>query len=353
MENSVGIENTTILSVPKAGEVLLYFLIPPLLIAAGVMPLLALIILPAVLALLYLLYRRFGPYFPMACVVFYGILSLTLNYDILTVIFSVALFFAFCGLCVSMQFDKKQYLLAATVAVCFAVVGAFVGVGIVRGAEGISIGDIAEKYVLEEQDDPIISFFARDYYDAQKPPLGKDKLKPSDEGYAEEAQKSLSEWAEDEYRDYVWYYCIHYGAVLALVGFIVAAGLNGKIGGRGNALFDSRLGDMKLPRAYLWTMALPATVTGVVLGIVGGYGALSATVMHAFTTIPAAFGCYTLLGYFAALFKGKARVAAYIILGIIGVAAVLFPFVLFMLSILGVCDCILNIRFWTEYIRSE
>ena len=291
---------------------------------------------------------------PLCCVVFYGILSLTFNYDILSVIFFVALFFAFCGLVISMQFSNSQYLLCATVAVCFAVVGAFAGVGIVRGAEGIPIGDIAAKYVLQEQSDPVISFFARDYYDAQKKPTpGKDKLKPGDLGYADEAQKSLSEWAKDEYDAYIWYYCIHYGAVLALVGFVVATGLNCKVKGYGNARFDSRLGDMKLPRAYLWTMALPATVTGVVLSFVGGYGALSATVMHTFTSIPAAFGCFTLLGYFAAMFGGKARVAAYIVLAVIGIAAVLFPFALFLLSVLGVCDCILNIRFWVEYIKSE
>lgn len=342
--------NPNVKRAPQVCEVLLYFIIPFLLIAAGAMPSTALPILPIVLPLLYLLYRRFGPYLPLSCVVFYGILSLTLNYDILTVIYSLALFFAFCGMVVSMQFNNSQYLLAATVAVCFAVVGAFAGVGIVRGTEGMPIGDIAAKYVLEERSDPVISYFARDYYDAQKT---KDRLKPTDEGYAEEAQKSLSEWAKDEYDTYIWYYCIHYGAVLALCGFVVATGLNGKVKGKGNAAFNSRLGDMKLPRAYLWTMALPATVTGVVLSLIGGYGALSATIMHTFTSIPAAFGCYTLLGYFAALFKGKARVVAYIILGLIGIATVLFPFALFLLSILGVCDCILNLRFWTEYIRAE
>lgn len=346
--------NIHIIRARKAGELLLYFAVPLLFTLAGAMPSVALPILPVVLPLLYLLYRRFGPYLPLSCVVFYGILSLTLNYDILTVVFSLALLLAFCGLVISMQFNNAQYLLAATVAVCFAVVGAFAGVGIVRGAEGKPIGDIAANYVIEKRSDPVISFFARDYYDAQKNPTpGKDKLKPSDEGYAEQAQLSLSEWAKDEYDAYIWYYCIHYGAVLALVGFIVATGLNGKVKGKGNALFYSRLGDMKLPRAYLWTMALPATVTGIVLSLVGGYGALSATVMHTFSSIPAAFGCYTLLGYFAALFSGKARVAAYIILAVIGIAAVLFPFVLFLLSILGVCDCILNLRFWTEYIRSN
>ena len=352
MNNGKAKTNIHVIRTRKAGEVLLYLVVPLLLALAGILPSVALIILPVVLPLLYLLYRRFGPYLPIMCVVFYGILSLTLNYNILTVIFSLALFFAFCGLVISMQFNNSQYLLCATVAVCFAVVGAFAGVGIVRGAEGIPIGDVAAKYVLQERDDPVISFFARDYYDALKNPTpGKDKLKPGDEGYAEEAQQSLSEWAKDEYETYIWYYCIHYGAATALAGFVVAAGLNGKVKGKGNALFETRLGDMKLPRAYLWTMALPATITGVVLGIIGGYGALSATIMHAFTSIPAAFGCYTLLGYFAALFSGKARVAAYIILAVIGIAAVLFPFALFLLSIFGVCDCILNLRFWTEYIR--
>ncbi|MDE5592648.1 MAG: hypothetical protein K2I75_01805 [Clostridiales bacterium] len=352
MENSKSTVNTSLKSRPSVCEVLLYFIIPFLLIAAGAMPSTAIVILPITLPLLYLLYKRFGPYLPLGCIAFYGILSLSLNYDILTVIYFVTLFFAFCGLALCMQFLPSQYLLVAAVAAIFAVLGAFAGVGIVRAAEGIPTGDIAARYVLDERADPVISYFARDYYDAQKSQLDEVKLKPTDDGYDEAAAKSLSEWAKDEFDTYVWYYCIHYGAVLGLVGFFVATGFNGKIDGRGNSRFSAKIGDMKLPRAFLWTMALPATVTGLLLGFFGGYEALSATVMHAFCTLPAAFGCYTLLGYFAALFKGKARVAAYIVFGLIGVAAVTFPLALFILSIFGVCDCILNLRFWTEYIRN-
>ncbi len=352
VENSNVNVNTALKSSPSVCEVLLYFIIPFLLIAAGAMPSTALLILPIVLPLLYLLYKRFGPYLPLGCIVFYGILSLSLNYDILTVIYSVTLFFAFCGLAMCVQFLPSQYLLAAAVAACFAVIGSFVGVGIVRGAEGMPVGDIAARYVIGERDDPVISYFAREYYDAEKPRLDEVKLKPTDEGYDKAAAKSLSEWAKDEFDTYVWYYCIHWGVVLGFVGFFVAAILNGKLGGRGNSRFSAKIGDMRLPRSFLWTMAIPATVTGLILGLFGGYEALSATVMHAFCSLPAAFGCYTLLGYFASLFKGKARIAAYIVFGLIGIAAVVFPFALFILSILGVCDCILNLRFWTEYIRN-
>lgn len=352
MENSKINANTALKSPPKVCEVLLYFIIPFLLIAAGAMPSTAILILPITLPLLYLLYKRLGPYLPLGCIAFYGILSLSLNYDILTVIYFVTLFFAFCGLAVCVQFLSSQYLLAAAVAVIFAVLGAFVGVGIVRGAEGQPVGNIAARYVVAERADPVISYFARDYYDGEKPQLDEVKLKPTDDGYAEAATKSLAEWVKDDFDTYIWYYCIHCGAVLGLVGFFIATCLNGKIDGRGNSRFAAKIGSMRLPRSFLWTMALPATVTGLLLGFFGGYEALSATVMHAFCTLPAAFGCYTLLGYFASLFKGKARVAAYIVFGIIGVAAVVFPLALFILSIFGVCDCILNLRFWTEYIRN-
>ncbi|MDE6029106.1 MAG: hypothetical protein K2F90_02145 [Clostridiales bacterium] len=339
-------------SPPSVCEVLLYAIIPFLLIAAGAMPATAIVILPITLPLLYLLYKRFGPYLPLGCIAVYGVLALSLNYDILTVIYCVTLFFAFCGLAVCMQFLPAQYLLAAAVAVVFAVVGAFVGVGIVRGAEGVPVGDIAARYVVAERADPVISYLARDYYDGEKPQPDEVKLKPTDVGYADAAIKSLSEWAKDDFDTYTWYYCIHCGALLGLVGFFIATGLNGKVSGRGNSRFTAKIGSMRLPRSFLWTMALPATVTGLLLGFFGGYEALSATVMHAFCTLPSAFGCYTLLGYFASLFRGKARVAAYIVFGIIGVVAVLFPFASFILSIFGVCDCILNLRYWTEYIRS-
>lgn len=353
MENSKATVNITLKSPPAVCEILLYFIIPFLLVAAGAMPSTAILILPVVLPLLYLLYKRFGPYLPLGCIVFYGILSLSLNYDILTVVYFLTLFFAFCGLAVCVQFCSPQYLFASAVAVIFAVLGAFAGVGSVRCAEGKPMGDIAAQYVMTERADPVISYFAHDYYDGQKPQLDEVKLKPTDEGYDKAAAKSLSEWARDEFDTYIWYYCIHCSTVLGLVGFFIATLLNGKIGGRGNACFAARIGNMKLPRSFLWTMALPATVTGLLLGFFSGYDALSATVMHAFCTLPAAFGCYTVLGYFASLFNGKARVAAYIVFGMIGIAAVLFPLALFILSIFGVCDCILNLRFWTEYIREN
>lgn len=350
MQNSVQNEYTKATALGVC-EVLLYFVIPFLLIMCGAMPSVAILILPIVLPMLYLLYKRFGPYLPLSCIILYGAVSLWLNYDILTVVFSVTLFFAFCGLVICVQLPK--YLLSATVAACFAVIGAFAGVGIVRGAEGVSIGDIAARYVIAEQADPVISYFARDYYEQEKPPVGTDKLKPTDDGYDAAAAKSLSEWAKDEFDTYVWYHCIHCGAVLAMVGFFIACGLNGKLKrGRGAAQNPTSVRDMRLPRAYLWTMALPATVTGLLLGFVGGYDALSATVMHTFGTLPAAFGCFTLLAYWAALFRGRARVAAYSVLSLIGIAAVVFPLALFILSVIGICDSILNLRFWTEYVRN-
>ncbi|MCH5155457.1 MAG: hypothetical protein J1F69_02520 [Clostridiales bacterium] len=352
MEVAAQSENRVLISPPKIGEILLYFTAPILLIVAGFFPIVAILIIPAVLPPLYLLYRRFGPYLPLSCIVVYGSVSLSLDYNILTVVYSITLFFAFCGTAVCMQFRPLQYLPAVTAAVCFAVVGAFVGVGIVRGAEGVPVGDIAAKYVIGNKDDRIISYFARDYYDNEKPERGQVKLKPTDDGYDDAAAKSFSKFVKDEIEGYVWYYCIHCGAMLGFVGFFTALFVNGRVKGRGSSQFCSRVGDMKLPRAFLWTMALPATVTGILLGVVGGYDALSATVMHAFCTLPAAFGCYTLLGFFASLFKGKAAVAAHIVFVIIGIAAIVFPLALFILSILGVSDCILNLRFWTEYIKN-
>ena len=334
-------------------EILPIVSVPLLLTVAGAFPSCAIVVLIAVLPLLYALYRRFGPYLPLSCIVIYGAISLALKYNILTVIYCVALFFSFCGLVICMQFKPSQRLFAVAAAVCFSVIGAFVGVGIVRGAEGVPIGDIAARYVFCEKSDPVIAFFARDHYDNKKPARGEVKLKPNDEGYNDAAAKSFAEWAKDEFIEYTWYYCIHYGAVLAFVGFFAALCINEKVNGKGNAELFARMGDIKLPRAFLWTMALPATVTGILLGVVGGYDALSATVMHAFCTLPAAFGCYTLLSYIAALFKGKAKVAAYIVLTVIGISAVLFPFAVFILSVFGVCDCILNLRFWIEYLKNS
>ena len=195
-------------------ELLSYAILPFLFIMAGAMPTAALPVMPAIIVLLYLLFRRFGAYFPAACVAGYAAVALTFNYDILTVIYSVALLFALVGLCLSAQ--CASYLAAAAVAALFSIVGAMSGVAVVRIAEGKPIADIAASYVTAESDDFVIDFFARDYYDnGVKLNVGETKLKPSDKGYKEATIGFFADWASDEMGEYVWYYCIHYGAIVA------------------------------------------------------------------------------------------------------------------------------------------
>ena len=108
---------------------------------------------------------------------------------------------------------------------------------------------------------------------------------------------------------------------------------------------------MKIPRAYLWSVALPALVVSVILDIVGGFDILSATVMHAFVTLPSAFAFFTLLLYFASLFKGRANVAATCVAVVVVAVNVIFPVVMFFCSVVGLCDVILDLRRVTEYLR--
>lgn len=336
---------------------------------AGAMPSTAIWLLPAILPLLYVFYRRFGIYFPFACLCVYGLVSLTLNYDILTAVYFCALVFGFVGLVLSCQLSP--YLACAACAAVFAAIGALAGVGVVRLAEGVPVSEIAAKYVLDERADPVISFFARDYYEHAELAPNEIKLEPQDDGYALAAATAFSEWASDEFGYYIWYYCIHYGALAGAVGYFVAVIVNRRTASCYDdgttdaeiALSTRALGGvrvektpvaaMRVPRSYLWACLLPAALTAMILSFVGGYDFLSSTVMHAFVTLPSAFGCFTLLAFFASLFKGRARTAATVVVAVVGVTAVLFPIALFATSILGVCDCILDLRFWTNFIMTD
>lgn len=348
-------------------EMILYLTLPFLLVMCGAMPSSALFVLPAVLPMLYLLYRRFGPYMPIACICCYASVSLALNYDILTVIYAVALLSAFFGTVLSAQ--TSPYLAAAAVAVSFTVCGALAGVGIVRMAEGRPVESIVYGYIVEERDDPVIGYLSRKYYAEVKLPEHMEKLPQSDPGYGFAAAETFAkDTAEDSH--YIWYECIHWGAVIAAVGFFAAVAVNrrtsdvndsdggadpgGKTRAKGGVSKPViSIADMRLPRSFLWCMALPATVAGMVLELVGGYPALSATFMHMFVTLPCAFACFTLFVFFASLFRGKARIAAYAVLTVIGIVTVVFPFAVFVLSMIGVSDCILNIRFWTKFIAED
>ncbi len=350
-------------------EILSYAILPFLLIMAGAMPSTAVWLMPIILPFLYLLYRRFGAYFPLACIVCYGAVSLVCNYDILTVVYFCALFFAFCGLLISCQLSP--YLACVAFAAVVAAVGALFGAGVVRLAEGAPVSDIAERYVLAERADPVISFFARDYYEHTELAPNEIRLEPDDDGYALAAATAFSEWAGDEFGHYIWYYCIHYGALAGAVGYLIAVVINRRTAScydcgateaeiklSTRALGGVRvetvpIAEMKMPRAYLWSCMLPAAIAAIVLEFVGGYDFLSATIMHSFVTLPSAFGCFTLFAYFASLFKGKACTVANTVLVIIGIAAVIFPLALFALSMIGICDCILNLRFWTRFIIED
>ena len=107
---------------------------------------------------------------------------------------------------------------------------------------------------------------------------------------------------------------------------------------------------MRVPRMYLWACLLPALVAAIVLSIVGELAAATATVTHAFITLPSAFAFVTLMFYFASLSESA---ISRTVLALALVATAIFPVALFVVSAAGICDVILNLRYWTEFLRSE
>lgn len=366
------VDNATLRKVPQrripAWELAVYFVLPCLLIAAGAMPSTALFLLPAALPLLYLLYRRFGAYFPIACVGCYGLFSLVFNYDILTVVYFCFLIFAIIGLILSVQF--KPYLLCAAIVFIAALVGAFTGAGIVRLAEG-RLSDVAADYIRAERADPFISFLAENEYAAAELPEDIGKLDKSDAGYSDAAIEYLAAVVHDDAELQIPYYCIHFAGIFAALGYFAALAVNRKtqspnddgvtrdglnassrcLGGAVREL--TPIAKMKFPRTYLWAVLLPAFVCAMILDFVGGFEMLAACIMHAFITLPTTFAFITLGAYFCSLFTGKkARVAARIVYGLVAASMFAVPMALFVCSIIGICDVILNLRFWTEFIRN-
>lgn len=347
-----------------------YFALLPLLIAAGAMPSAALFLMPVILPALYVLFRRFGACLPFSCVMFYGLFALLFNYDVLTVVYFCFLIFALAGVILSSEI--KPYLACMAVAAIVAVIGVAAGFGVVRLAEGRPLGDVAANYVKAEIDDPFINYLARDYYDSIKlPEAAGEKLKPTDDGYTAACAEYFSEYAHDEFEGYAAYMCVHYGAVFGALAYFIAVILNRHTASpydckatenelnrssrcMGGVLREpTPLSDMRFPRAYLWAVLLPGFVASVCLDLFGDFDALSATVMHAFVTVPPAFAFVTLAAFFCSLFKGKARVAAYCVTAVLCVAMVYVPLVLFVCSVLGLCDIILNLRFWTKFLQED
>ncbi|MDE7463810.1 MAG: hypothetical protein K2M48_02175 [Clostridiales bacterium] len=350
-------------------EIAAYFILPMLLIAAGAMPPVAVFLMPAILPLLYLLFRRFGGALPFSCVAFYALFSLVFAFDILTVVYAVFLFFALIGSIVSAQL--KHYLLCMATAAVFAVFGAVAGMGIIRLAVGRPLGDIGAEYVEIEIENPFIDYLAHDYYESIDIPAEIGRLKPEDDGYAEAVCEFFAEYVRDELESYAPYICVHLGGLVGLIAYFISVVVNRRTAGaydydisREEVALSSRclggvrceptpIAKMKFPRSYLWAVLLPALGASLILDLVGGYGALSATIMHAFITLPSAAAFVTLCAFFVSLFKGKVKIVAYAVFFALMLSCVVFSVVLFFASMIGLCDIILNLRYWTDFIRKE
>lgn len=332
------------------------------------MPSSGIFIMPVLLPMLYLLFRRFGAIFPLSCVCFYGLFSLVFNFDVLTVILFCFLIFALVGLIGACQ--TTPYLLCFCIAAATALFGSLIGAGIVRLAYDRPISTIASEYAIAEYDDPIVGIFDRYVYDNSEIPEDVGKKARGDDGYAEAAAEYTSEFVFGEVKDYGLYYAIHLSAVCAGLGYFVAVAVNRRTASARD--FAANVNDvakstraiggvvrervpisgMTLPRTFLWACVAPSLVASIVFDIIGNMDALSSCIMHAFVTLPGAFGFFALITFFASLFKGRARVAAYVVLGLIGVAMVIFPMALFIGSMIGISDCILDLRYWTRYLSN-
>lgn len=354
---------------PSAVEILSYAFLPLLFIMIGAMPMSGFILMPFTLPMLYLMFRRFGFFPPFFCIVFYGLLSLLFNYDILSVFYICFLAFGFFGLVGAMQ--TKPYLLCALLVSLCCFSGVLVGAGIVRLAEKKPIGEVAAEYVLSEREDPFLRVILEYFYEHDDVPEDMGKVEKDNPEYSLKAAEYAAKFIADDMKLYLPYYCLHFGAVYGAVGYFFAIFLNGRtcspydvganednvkrsVRSLGGILPEKRrIEHMTLPRSFLWVCLLPAFVVTLILEFVGDFDPLSSFIMHAFVTLPGAFGFFTLLCYFSSLFSGKTKIAANIFFGIIAAVAVYIPVVLFFCSMVGICDSILNLRYWTRFLTEE
>ncbi len=327
------------------------------------MPSTGIFFMPGALCLCYLLYRRFGALMPLFTIAFYGVFSLCFNYDVLSVAYLVFLLVAFGGLAYAAQCGS--FMTAVTLAAVTAVAGAALGAATVRLVEGEPLSEVAARYVTAEIDDPFVNFLARTEYDGAR--RMDDKLRPGDAGYKQAYTEYFSQFVRDEAEAYTVYNCVHFGALFGAIGFLFAVSLNRRssscedmystretladsVRSLGGAARTCAIRDMRVPRTYLWTCLLPALVAAVALSIAGGLNAATATVTHTFITLPSAFAFVTLMFYFASLSRG---IIPRILLGLALAAVAVFPVALFVVSAAGVCDVILNLRYWVEFLRKE
>ena len=72
-----------------------------------------------------------------------------------------------------------------------------------------------------------LAHYIESAYDGAELPSSVVKLERGDEGYDEAVYAYIDTFVETEFLPYVPYYCLHIGAVYALVAFLLASALNG------------------------------------------------------------------------------------------------------------------------------
>lgn len=322
---------------------------------------------------------------PFIIVAAYGIAALIFNFDLLTLLSVVALAAGFAAHAV-ISAIKDNYLIGGAVGLLTGGAAAVILAISVCGATGVTPSALCRDYVESHADSAIIRYAAHRYFDK----LETAEEKPSEDSpqYDKRAISAYAEYIRQTMSSDFVYHVTNYGALTGLLIYFCGvwtsktancAFRHKEAGERKTVVETERASDdfngapnaakdkdstggtaeknanaagalctpfalMRLGRPFLWTVFLPVLVFSV-LGLIDFMQPIVAAAFNLTVVLPCAFEGLCLALYIARLCDGKKlRTALYIIIGVLGCAALLVPIVTLIFSVFGFTDCLMNMR---------
>lgn len=323
----------------KVEQALIFLLIIALYCAAFALPILAVILLlPMVCGAYYAYSKRW--YISLVPIVLYSVAAFAFNYDDLLFIIVPTLVIGFTVTAVSVE-KLGKYKLGASLAAggfILACVLSVMTLGLARGKSG---DELVKEYVASGKDNVIVTLLAERAYEK-----GVDKehrLGKSDENYTSAALEYYGNELKIDAAKYLLYYLTGFGAEVGIGAYLLCLIMRRKLSSASGAKERTPIKLMRLDRKYLLACVLPALVFSLV-GLIPDASPLVATVFNLLVTVPCAYAGLTLIIYAAALFKGKARIPAFIVAALILVACGIFPIGTLVLSAAGFGDAAIPLR---------
>ena len=332
----------------KVTELTRYVLLFAVLLLMAVVPLFAVILLPVALALLLWLYARHHVGLPLWVCALYPLLAWPFGPNVLHVAVAVMLPCGFAALAPTV--GRYGPLAGASAGALGLLVALLAVTGAFSLAHRCSPQELTYDCVIELPD-PVIGLAATVYYDGlTDEQAGGKKPQKGTEAYDRAAREAYAAAVKQEADEQLYWYLSGIAVFGGLAAYLLLLPLLRRTQADRTRyaptlrLPTTAVRDLRLPRSYLWVCLLPALAFSA-LSAIALLRPITRAVFNVLITLPCAFAGFTVLLHTCYRAQGRLRAWVLTLLGVaVAAAMVFYDWGLLVLSLLGLADCVLDLR---------